>query len=271
MESIALTERQQAEREFYQEHARLHAPTRLTFDPVLGRESRPWNPYWFVYQQARAFYMAGARYVLDFGCGKGDVAIRLAHIGYEVAGFDISPNNIDVARRLAARHGFAERTRFSVQVAEQLDYADDSFDLIVGMDILHHVEIPAAMRQVMRVLKPGGTAIFREHFEVPVLERLRHTRIGRRLVPPGESLARNITRYERKLTRRDLDCIREICPTLHVHRFTLLSRLSVFFRDPRTPWPTRLEKLDAGLFRWCPPLRRLGATGVLVLHKAHAA
>jgi 2-polyprenyl-3-methyl-5-hydroxy-6-metoxy-1,4-benzoquinol methylase len=267
MDSIALTVRQQAEREFYQEHARLHAPEALAFDPVLGREFRPWNPYWFVYQLAMHDYQAGARRVLDFGCGKGDVGIRLARLGYDVAGFDISPNNIEVARRLASRYGFAERTAFSVQTAEQLDYADDSFDLVVGMDILHHVEIPAAMRQVRRVLKPGGAAIFREHIEVPALERLRHTWLGRRLVPPGESLDRNITRYERKLNRADLKCIRDIFPDTRVHRFTLLARLSVLLRDPRTAWPTRLEKLDAALFRWCPPLRCLGATGVLVLRK----
>lgn len=269
MSTVGLTVRQQAEREFYQEHARLHAPEELTFDPVLGQTTRPWNPYWYVYQQARACYAAGARRVLDFGCGKGTVGVRLAHIGYEVCGFDISPNNIAVAQRLAVRYGFGDRTHFSVQTAEQLDYADASFDLIVGMDILHHVEVPAAMAQIMRVLKPGGTAIFREHLEVPTLEWLRQSWLGRWLVPPGESLDRNITRYERKLNRRDLACIRGICPDIRLERFTLLSRLSVLLRNSQSAWQTRLEKLDTTLFRWCPPLRRFGATAVIMLRKAN--
>ncbi|MEP0843196.1 MAG: class I SAM-dependent methyltransferase [Phycisphaerae bacterium] len=267
MGGMILTPRQRAEREFYQVHARLHAPETVTFDPVLGRQRRPWNSYWFVYEQARAFYQAGARKVLDFGCGKGVVAVRLARIGFEVSGFDISPNNIEVARRLAERYGFTDRTDFSVQVAEQLDYPDACFDLIVGMDILHHVEVPAAVAQAMRVLRPGGAAVFREHLAVPVLEWLRHSWPARRLVPPGESLERNITRYERKLTRADLADVRRLCPDVRIHRFTLLSRLGVFFDGARNPWPGRLERLDARLFKALPFLRPLGATAVIVLHK----
>lgn len=166
MDSMTLTPRQEAELEFYQELALHHAPAEVTFEPVLGREHRPWNPYWFVYAQARACYEAGTRRVLDFGCGKVAVAARLASIGYDVSGFDISPNNIEVARRLAERYGYAERTSFSVQIAEDLDYADASFDLVPGMDILHHVEIPAAIAEVHRVLKAGGVGIFREHIAV---------------------------------------------------------------------------------------------------------
>ncbi len=265
--SAGLTSRQQAELEFYEEHARRYAPESVSFDPVLGRERRPWNPYWFVYEQARELYAAGARRALDFGCGKGVVSIRLASIGYEVAGFDISPGNIEVARRLAVRYGFEGRTSFSVQVAESLDYPGNSFDLVVGMDILHHVELPAAVGEAMRVLKPGGTAIFREHIEVPFLERLRHSRVGRWLVPPGESLDRNVTRFERKLSRGDLEAIRRLCPQMRIRRFTLTARMVALAGSSADRWQSRLERFDQRLFHWFPPASRLGATAVITLLK----
>lgn len=270
MDSVVLTERQQAERAFYQEHARLHAPESVSFDPVAGHERRPWNPYWFVYEQARVQFEAGARRVLDFGCGKGVVSVRFAHIGYEVCGFDISPNNIEVARRLAERYGFAERTSFSVQLAEHLEYEDASFDLVVGMDILHHIDIPPAIEQVYRVLKPGGKAIFREHVEVPVQERLRNCAVGRWLVPPGESLERNTTRYERKMNRNDLSIIARRFPRMQIHRFTLLSRLNVFLERRWPRWPSRIERWDRHLFQAVPGLDRLGATAVIVAEKPSA-
>lgn len=270
MNTLVLTDRQQAEREFYDEHARRHAPEAIGFDPVLGHERRPWNSYWVVYELARGYYRNGARRVLDFGCGKGTVGIRLARIGYDVCGFDISPGNIEVARRLAVQYGLERRTRFSVQAAEHLTYDDDGFDLVIGMDILHHVDVPAAVVQALRVLKPGGHAIFREHIEVPFQEKLRNSRIGQWLVPTGESLDRNITRHERKLNRDDLAAIRRICPDMHIRRFTLLSRLDVFIRNKRGHRPSRLERLDHLLIRSLPFLGAFGATGVIVLHKPAA-
>ena len=104
--------------------------------------------------------------MLDFGCGWGDTSVRLARIGYLVEGFDISPANIAHARELAGRHGCADRCRFAVMSAEALEYADEAFDLIVGFDILHHVEIVPALAQCRRVLRSGGLAIFKEPVRV---------------------------------------------------------------------------------------------------------
>lgn len=267
MNTAALTERQQAELEFYEEHAKRYAPREVRFDPVLGRERRPWNSYWFVYEQAMNLCRAGARTLLDFGCGKGDISVRLAKVGYDVCGFDLSPGNIAAAQHLARQYNFAEQTHFSVGTAEWLEYPNASFDVVVGMDILHHVEIQPAVTETLRVLKPGGVAIFREHIEVPVQEWFRGSRLGRWLVPPGESLDRNITRHERKLNADDLRTIRELCPSLRIRRFTLLSRLDTLLRRSDSPRPSWLERLDRHLLRLLPPLRPLGASGVLMLSR----
>src|SRR2546430_16748013 len=85
----------------------------------------------------------------------------------EVFGFDISPNNIAVAKRLAEKYGFEERTHFTLGVAEECAYPSDSFDLVTGIDILHHVDIPRAVRECLRVLKRGGGAVFKGPNEGP--------------------------------------------------------------------------------------------------------
>jgi 2-polyprenyl-3-methyl-5-hydroxy-6-metoxy-1,4-benzoquinol methylase len=77
-------------------------------------------------------------------------------MGFEVSGFDITPSCIEAATRLGAAYRLSHRIRFSIQTAERVDYPDESFDVVAGIDILHHVEIPAAVAEYLRVLKLGG-------------------------------------------------------------------------------------------------------------------
>lgn len=257
-----LTDRQAAERQFYDSFA-ARAPRQIGFAPVSGRERRPWNPYWRVHELAREWFQSPAQRLLDFGCGFGDTSVRLARVGYDVYGFDVSPANIDTARAISARYGFERRTHFSVQTAESLDYPDGFFDVIVGIDILHHVDIPAALRECLRVLAPGGHAVFHEPVEAPLFEPLRNSRLGQWLVPKTASLDRHVTRDERKLTRSDLRFIQSLCPDLSVEPFLLLARLDRFLpHPPRLRW-SLLERFDAVLFARVPPLRMLRGKVVL--------
>ncbi|MFV1959186.1 MAG: class I SAM-dependent methyltransferase, partial [Planctomycetota bacterium] len=139
--STSWTARQQRERAYYEQYARRTPVEDVGFDPVLSPERRPWNSYWDAYRVVADLYDPTARRLLDVGTGEGVAAVRYAKVGYEVWGFDISDRNVRKARDLAARHGLSDRTRFSVQVAEDLPYDDDSFDVVTGIDILHHVDI----------------------------------------------------------------------------------------------------------------------------------
>jgi SAM-dependent methyltransferase len=262
-----LTDRQAAERRFYDSFA-ASAPRHVAFGPASGSERRPWNPYWRVHELARGWFRSPSQRLLDFGCGYGDTSVRLAKIGYEVYGFDVSPVNIDAARAVSARYGFADRTHFSVQTAESLDYPDGFFDLIVGIDILHHVDIPAALRECLRVLAPGGRAVFHEPVEAPLFEPLRNSRLGQWLVPKTASLERHVTRDERKLTRSHLRLIEGLCSDLSVEPFLLVARLDRFLPRPRRLRWSPLERLDAVLFRWVPALRILRGKVVLTFSAA---
>ena len=261
------THRQAREAKFYQNYAQMQSVEEIDFSPVMGFEQRPWNPYWYVYDFVRHHFVSGSQRVLDFGCGIGIAALRFAYLGYQVEGFDLSQANIQIACDLAKRHKLENQARFRVQPAEHIDYPDASFDVVVGIDILHHVEIEAAVRQVQRVLKPGGVAVFKEHVEVPVIDPIRNTPLVRAIVPNDASLEHHITPDERKLTRHDLETIQQYFDRVDTQRFTLLSRFDRLMPRTSDALRGRLQKLDNRLMRLCKPLAELGGTVVLICNK----
>jgi 2-polyprenyl-3-methyl-5-hydroxy-6-metoxy-1,4-benzoquinol methylase len=230
-------------------------------DPIMGKERRPWNPYWHLYQIVQEHARPGAR-LLDFGCGWGVASILFAHLGYQVSGFDVSEGNLAMARRLAEREGFGDTVCFQRQTAEKLDYPDASFDVIAGIDILHHVEIEPSIRECRRILKPGGIAVFREPLESPIFDTLRNTKLGRWIKPNVASFDSHITGDERKLTRQDLITIEKSFPSPIIVRFRVISRLDALVRNATMP----LEKLDY-MLNAIPGFISLSGAAVLKLEK----
>jgi ubiquinone/menaquinone biosynthesis C-methylase UbiE len=98
---------------------------------------------------------------LDVGSGTGHVAVKLAkHGGFaRVVATDISPKMLACARRSAAAEGCAVETVETDMV--RLPFEDETFDLVVGCAVLHHLPDPVAfMPEVLRVLRPGAPCIF---------------------------------------------------------------------------------------------------------------
>jgi 2-polyprenyl-3-methyl-5-hydroxy-6-metoxy-1,4-benzoquinol methylase len=257
-----LTARQQREQAYYDQYAsRYKSNVQAVFSPIEGHERRPWNPYWYLFGRVLDAYRPGAK-LLDFGCGWGENTVVFAKIGYEVQGFDIAEANLQAARRLADRYGLASRIQLSRQPAESLAFDDNTFDVVAGVDILHHVDIAGAIRECHRVLKPGGLAIFKEPVANLLFDTVRNLRPCKKWVPNSASFERHVTEDERKLNRGDLKTIRQPFTTVEMKRFRILSRLDVFF-----PRATRFfEKVD----HCCGALPGYGSlrgTVVLCLHK----
>ena len=267
MSDTQLTERQRRELEFYEEFSKCNEPLEVNFDVIAGKETRPWNSYWRVVEIAKEHFQSEEQKLLDFGCGTGLNSMVFAKIGYEVFGFDLSPSNISIAESLAQKYGVAERTHFSVNAAESLNYEDEFFDVIVGVDILHHINISQALTECSRVLKPGGLAIFHEPMRAPVFDTLRETRFGRWIAPKEASLDRHVTHDERKLSADDLEVIKSFDPNLSTERFLLFSRLDRFVRNSESKEASRLEKIDFRLFKLLPFLKTYAGIIVLVLKK----
>lgn len=99
--------------------------------------------------------------LLDAGCGPGESSIYFAKQGAIVTAVDISSGMLKVAQRLADNFEVSEdMLRFVQMSVERLDFADESFDLIFGSNIVHHCDIKKASIEFSRVLKPGGVAVF---------------------------------------------------------------------------------------------------------------
>jgi 2-polyprenyl-3-methyl-5-hydroxy-6-metoxy-1,4-benzoquinol methylase len=206
--------------------------------------------------------------LLDFGCGHGNYSLVFGKVGYQVSGFDISPSNIAIARQLAERYGLSERVNFAEGVAERIGFPDNYFDVVIGVDILHHVDIKHSVSECLRVLKKGGAAFFKEPVAVPLFDPLRNSAFGKWLVPKGASLERHITEDERKLTTEDLKTIRELCPDMSVKRFRLFSRLDAFNKNlMRGKGPSRIEKADERIFELFPFMKAYGGDVVITLNK----
>lgn len=101
--------------------------------------------------------------VLDVGCGTGFWAVKLARMGADVSAIDISPRSVQATRRRAELAGMKDRVHASVMSATDLRFADSSFDLVYGQDIIHHLDGPQFGREVARVLRPTGRAVFSEN------------------------------------------------------------------------------------------------------------
>jgi SAM-dependent methyltransferase len=98
---------------------------------------------------------------MELGSGTGFFLLNLMQGGVIKKGSvtDLSPGMVQVARRNAAKLGLDVDGR--VADAERIPYPDNTFDLVVGHAVLHHIpDVPAAFGEVLRVLKPGGRFVF---------------------------------------------------------------------------------------------------------------
>ena len=94
---------------------------------------------------------------LELGAGTGFFSLNLKQAGIldEVHVTDLSPGMVEAARANAEALGFTVHGR--VADAERIPYDDNTFDVVVGHAVIHHIpDVEAAFREVLRVLKPGG-------------------------------------------------------------------------------------------------------------------
>lgn len=219
---------------------RIAEPARERYDELLGLEP------------------AGSR-VLEFGCGQNASAFRLAREGCRVTGIDISRVAIEDARREAIRQGLGRRASFEHMDAEALHFDDGVFDLVCGTGILHHLDLDAAVRQISRVLRPGGRAVFMEPLGHNVL-----VNAFRRLTPALR------TADEHPLTAADLRFLGLNFAHMRVDNVALLALLAA----PLLPLALSeallgaLHRADAILLRAFPGLGRFCWLCVIELRKA---
>jgi SAM-dependent methyltransferase len=197
--------------------------------------------------------------VLELGCGSGENTVRLAAAGAQVHATDISAGQVELAWRRANAAGCEHAVIPQQMSAEQISYADATFDLVFGHSVIHHTDLAVTRAEVRRVLRPGGRAIF--------LEPLGHNPLitAFRRATPGQR-----TSTERPLLLEDLRFFAEPFASIHHREFALTAlaalalaplRSRTLFQAAHTPL-TRLD--DALLTRW-PVLGRFAWVTVIEL------
>lgn len=106
----------------------------------------------------RAIHKSKGETLLDLGCGNGNLLTRLMRCGFALTGADLSEAMIERARQRL--DGYAE---LIVADAGYLPFPADAFDVLVCNASFHHYPDPeAALKEMHRVLRPGGTLLIGE-------------------------------------------------------------------------------------------------------------
>jgi SAM-dependent methyltransferase len=239
---------------------------RLTTDAALRVSARTLARYAHppgdtAYPLEYAYYLLGSDVsglqILDFGCGSGANSVHLANRGAHVCGVDISEDLIQLAERRMRASGRPDGARFVVASAHDLPFPDRSIDIVFGIAILHHLDLELVSREVFRVLKPGGRAIFQEPVRnSPTLKFLRS------LIPLR---APDISPFERPLTDEELERFAARFGSMRVRAFGLphvqIAQWLPFLRRK----VNALHRGDRALLRAIPALRYYASIRVLEL------
>ncbi len=192
---------------------------------------------------------------LDYGCGHGMAAIVMARARAQVTAFDLSAGYVrEAAARAIANNVSVECIQAN---AEQLPFPDAKFDIIWGNAILHHLDMTEAGRELIRVMRPGGVAVFCEPWgENPLL------RFARRFLPyPGKGR----TIDERPLRRNDLDPLKSLFKSVDIQGFQLFGMVQRVWRNTNV-WSSS-HKFDDRLLRLAPKLNNLCRYVVVTMRK----
>ena len=202
--------------------------------------------------------VAGLR-IVDFGCGSGANTVLLANRGAHVWGVDISEDLIRLARRRLEVNGRAGTAEFIVASAHDLPFPDGSIDIVFGIAILHHLDLRLVSKEVHRVLRPGGRAIFQE----PV-RNSKVIRFVRSLIPYK---APDVSPYERPLTDPELEQFGRPFASARTLAFLLphVQLASVLPVVKHQIYP--LYNSDGALLKAVPALRHFAGIRVLELTK----
>jgi SAM-dependent methyltransferase len=174
--------------------------------------------------------------ILDYGCFTGDLYPALAaHKPARVVGIDVSQAGLDEAKKR-----FGDAAEWLRMDAHHTTFPDSTFDLVVGTSILHHLDWTVAIREVNRILKPGGVALFSEPLGGNPAAKLM-----RKLTPKAR------TPDERPLDRAQIVEADRIIGAAH-HRFGNLVSVPLAMMTSLV-----LESPDNALLKLADPIDRL--------------
>jgi SAM-dependent methyltransferase len=233
-------------------------PTKYVF------ENSPIGHWVFYNDLIMAFGQLDQKNILELGSGLGRFSIYLAKQGAHVTGVDIGADLVVSAKALAQVNQVD--CIFDQCNVTRLPYPNDSFDIVFGISILHHLspsDVALTMQEVARILRKNGIAIF-----VEPIENSKFFNLLQNLIPLGKqgewgyrpSILNRIAwkNYvyaldDRDMTTQELRSTgKNLFSSVHLQSYGLFSRLQ---RLTGPKYRNNLISLDKFLFKYFPPLR----------------
>ena len=228
---MKLTEKNIREKEF---HNRLQSGSGGRFENIF---------YKAIYNSNEDFFNLLKRNsinsdVLDYGCGIGHSLKKVMYFNpKKITGIDISEISIQKAKKIS---GINANVELLVDNCEKTKFNDKTFDIVYGTGILHHLNIKICLKEINRILKPGGKFLFIEPLGTnPIIN------LYRKLTPKSRS------EDEHPLVNQDFNLIQSQFGKIKIKYYGFLTLF--FFPFYRSPENSKvfeiLKNIDQFLFR----------------------
>jgi len=149
---VDITDRQKIEEAFHDQRAKQDVKDFYSFGALEAADEYLW---------ASLGNVANKR-VLEIGCGDGTTSVRFAKAGAQVTSIDISGDMVELTMKKAREAGVTESIHAVRMGGEDLDFPPNTFDIVYGHSVLHHLNLGLAASKIVGVLRVGGIAAFLE-------------------------------------------------------------------------------------------------------------
>ena len=210
----------------------------------------------FAYRDSLLYTDIEDNTVLDYCCGNGEIGNEMAKRGAgKVYGIDISEVAVKNAIRLSHENDLSDLCTFQVMDAENTTFDDNFFDLIHEYGALHHLDLDAAFKELVRILKPEG--------KVVCTEALRHNPFIHYYRGKTPHL-RTEWEYEHILGVPEIMSGSKYFEEINVRFFHIAALAAVPFRKTSffSPFLTLLESFDR-VFQRIPYLQKMAWVAVI--------
>ena len=245
---MSLSEKNIREKQF---HNALQSQPKERFENIFYKAIYKLNEDFFKYLEKNVKDSA----VLDYGCGVGSSIEKvIKYSPKKIFGIDISEVSIEKAKKRAEK--ISANVFYQVDNCENTKFSDNTFDIVYGTGILHHLQFNRCLDEIFRILKSNGTLIFIEPLGTnPIIN------LYRKLTPESRS------EDEHPLLEKDIQYIKNKFSELKVNYYGFLTL--VFFPFYKNPQSSKIYKmlckLDEFLFKF--KFFKLFAWSILIKEK----
>lgn len=197
--------------------------------------------------------------LLDYGAGDGWNAVAFAKAGALVWAIDISPEAISLCKKKANANSVEQSVTCEVRDAYNTMFPDSFFDVVYGGGILHHLHVDSAAREISRILKPSGIAIFRE----PIRQTALMDMIKELVLWMTKRPRQKVTETEAPLDARDIRIVTKYFDRVELSFWDALSSVNPLIKSDVVK--RTFLKLDSFAIRHLPLFSILARTVLIEL------